>query len=161
MISNEGGKSMGLNGWLIVNIALGVLLAEILKRFVDERWRDGVRPSMARPADTAAQGGPSPAVEPAPKDRDQWAAGINWKEEENQDWEFLWNNVPQSAKDEVQHILEDDELRRRAQSAELWPTLWYAAPETAKAQLRGRWKEVLKIPPRWGTPSEFEQRKQL
>ena len=63
------------------------------------------------------------------------------------DWDFLWNNVPESGKEELRRVVEDDELRRRAQELNLWYDLWYVAPEEVKVQLRGRWKAA-KISPR-------------
>ena len=74
----------------------------------------------------------------ASKDVDESAA---------EDWDFLWNNVPELGKEELRRFVEDDELRRRAQELNLWHDLWHVAPEEAKQQLRHRWKAA-KIPPR-------------
>jgi hypothetical protein len=64
-----------------------------------------------------------------------------------EDWNFLWDNVPESAKEEARKTVEDEQLRRRAQYLVPLAYLWYVAPEEVKVQLRHRWKEA-KIPPR-------------
>ncbi len=146
----------GINGWLILNIALGIVAGEILKRFMTAWRRNGMSESAPTPAQTPASAQRfTPAADPA-----ESSSKINWKEvtdfEENEDWEFLWDNVPDSAKETVRLTLEDADLRRRAKAADLWPQLWYATPEIVRTQLRHRWKEILKIPPRWRTLSELE-----
>jgi hypothetical protein len=61
------------------------------------------------------------------------------------DWLDLWESLPQSAKEHCQTVMDDDQLRRRAQDSNLWPYLWTFAPEETKAKLRARWNDV-KIP---------------
>jgi hypothetical protein len=61
----------------------------------------------------------------------------------------LWDGLSESAKQQTQRLVEDDQLRRRAQELNLWQDLWHAAPEQTKVQLRHRWKAA-KIPPRVG-----------
>jgi hypothetical protein len=112
---------MTIDGWLVLDIALGIVVGDALRvmvRDTREWWSSRRR-----------QGG---------KATDESAA---------EDWDFLWNNVPEPGKEEVRRVVEDDELRRRAQELNLWHDLWYAAPEEVKVQLRHRWK-VAKIPPR-------------
>jgi len=150
---------VGIDGWLIWNVALGVFVGELLRRLLPARWRNGwtdtAPPSALTP--TSAQTS-TPVAE-----QTGWGSKINWREvgdfEENEDWEFLWDNVPDTAKEGVRLALEDTELLRRARAADLWPQLWYSAPEMVRTQLRHRWKEILKIPPRWKTWAEFEQEK--
>lgn len=104
---------MTLNGWLILNVALGVAAGQFLWRVLKS-----ARPKPDKP-----------------------------ETEAESDWEFLWSNSTESAKEEIRAIVEDLELRKRAQAQNLWLHLWYAAPENLKVQMRGRWKE-LKMTPR-------------
>ena len=64
-----------------------------------------------------------------------------------EDWLDLWEGLPESAKEQVQKLLEDDQLRRRAQELNLWPYIWSIAPEETKEKLRSRWKAA-KVHPR-------------
>lgn len=81
------------------------------------------------------------------KDTQEWWKNRRVDESETEDWNFLWDNVPESGKEKVRKIVEDGELRRCAQEMNLWHDLWHVAPEEAKQQLRHRWKAA-KIPPR-------------
>jgi hypothetical protein len=63
------------------------------------------------------------------------------------DWRDLWDSLPESAKERMKRVMEDEQLRRRAQESNLWPYVWGAAPEEMKEQLRSRWK-VAKVPPK-------------
>jgi hypothetical protein len=112
-----------INGWLVLEIALGILVGDMLRAVVKdtrEWWNSRRRTNVEEVADTAAE----------------------------TDWQFLWDNASQSAKDEVRQLIEDDQLRIRAQEVDLWPQLWSVAPEEIKQKLRDRWKG-LKIPPRF------------
>lgn len=112
---------MRIDLWLVLDIALGILVGDLLRVMVKDTqiWR------KKRRADSSK----APAASEA------------------EDWDFLWNNVPESGKEEVRKVVEDDELRRRAQELNLWYDLWHVAPEEAKQQLRHRWKAA-KIRPR-------------
>lgn len=109
---------MGIDGWLVLDIALGIVVGDALRVMVSDtqEWWKNRRGTVA----------------------DEYEAG---------DWQFLWDNVPESAKEEARKFVEDDRLRLRAQELNLWPYLWRAASEETKEKLRHRWKAA-KIPPR-------------
>jgi hypothetical protein len=107
---------MGIDGWLVLDIALGILAADVLTVMLKDT-------------------------------RDWWNSRRAAGESEAADWQFLWDNAPESAREEVRKFIEDDQLRLRAQELNLWPYLWSAAPEEIKERLRARWK-VAKISPR-------------
>jgi len=113
---------MSIDGWLVLDIALGIVVGDWLRNMLKDtqRWLNRRRTGVGKAAD----------------------------ESEAEDWDFLWNNVPESGKDELRKVVEDDQLRRRAQELNLWHDLWHVAPEEAKQQLRHRWKAA-KIPPRF------------
>ena len=67
-----------------------------------------------------------------------------------EDWLDVWDSLPESAKEQLKRIVEDDQLRRRTQELNLWPFIWLAAPEETKDKLRSRWK-VSKVPPKVST----------
>jgi len=69
---------------------------------------------------------------------------------DEEDWRDLWESLPESAKEQSKRIVEDDQLRRRAQELNLWPYLWSVSSEEAKERLRCRWK-VAKIQPKVST----------
>ncbi len=112
---------MTVDGWLVLDIALGIVVGDLLRNMLkdtQERWNRR-RAGVSKAAD----------------------------ESEAEDWNFLWDNVPESAKEEVRKFVEDNQLRQRAQELSLLPYLFYAAPEEIKERLRYRWKAA-KIPPR-------------
>lgn len=158
----------GINGWLILNIALGVFVGGTLLHLMAVRWPSGVRGFVPTAAVTsAAVQTTAPITDPIETKATEapeswgWGSKVDWEKlkelEENEDWEFLWSNIPDSAKEEVRSALEDAELRRRTQAADLWPHLWHAAPEMVKTQLRHRWKEFLKIRPRWTSQADYDE----
>jgi len=110
-------RLFGVDAWLVLEIALGVVVGDWLKNMLTatQRWLNRPRAGSAKA--------------------------------EAEDWDFLWNNVPESGKEELRRVVEDDDLRRRAQELNLWHYLWHVASEEAKQQLRHRWKAA-KIPPR-------------
>ncbi|MGA8409090.1 MAG: hypothetical protein WB680_18080 [Candidatus Acidiferrales bacterium] len=110
---------MGIDGWLVLDIALGIVVGDALRVMVKDTqiWWKERRADSSKAADSS------------------------------EDWNFLWDNLSESGKKEVRKVVEDDELRRRAQELNLWHDLWYAASEETKEQLRHRWKAA-KIPPR-------------
>jgi hypothetical protein len=111
----------GVDGWLVLNIALGVVVGKLLGNMLKDTqaWWNSRRMHGGKAVDKS----------------------------EAEDWEFLWINVPESGLEELRKVVEYDELRRRAQELNLWHDLWHVAPEEAKQQLRYRWKAA-KIPPR-------------
>ena len=112
-----------INGWLVLDIALGILVGDMLRVMVKdtrEWWNSRRRTNVEEVADESAE----------------------------TDWQFLWDNASESAKDDVRQLIEDDQLRIRARELDLWPQLWSVVPEEIKQQLRDRWKG-LKIPPRF------------
>ena len=118
---------MGINGWLVLDIAAGIVVGGWLRSMLKDTqiwWNDrqanAGKTFVEKTADDSAEA----------------------------DWQFLWDNVPESAKEEVRKLVEDDELRLRAQKLNVWPYLWSDAPEDIKEKLRYRWK-ALKIPPRF------------
>jgi hypothetical protein len=110
------------NGWLILDIALGIVVGDMLRIMLKDtrEWWNSRGSEVAQIADEASE----------------------------TDWQFLWDNAPESAKAEVRQLIEDDQLRIRAQELNLWPHLWSATPEEIKQKLRDRWKG-LNIPPRF------------
>jgi hypothetical protein len=116
-----------MNGWLVLDIAAGIVVGDWLRTMVKDTqiWWNDRRANASKTVDQ--------------KTADSSAEA---------DWQFLWDNVPESAKEEVRKLIEDDQLRLRAQELNVWPYLWSAAPEDIKEKLRYRWK-ALKIPPRF------------
>jgi hypothetical protein len=105
---------MSIDGSLVLNIALGIVVAKaLLKILKNFEWMV-----------------PHQKVVPAGEEQEGTA----------EDWLELWESLPESAKGQLQRLVEDDQLRRRAQELKLWPFLWAAAPEKTKAKLRSRWK---------------------
>jgi len=117
---------MSINAWLVLDIALGIVVGDVLRVMLrDTRvWWNSRRAAVGKTVEEKAA--------------DESGAA---------DWQFLWENAPKSAKEEVRKFIEDDQLRLRAQELNLWPYLWSAAPEEIKQRLRDRWKAA-KIPPR-------------
>ena len=117
---------MGIDGWLVLDIALGIVVGDVLRVMVKDTqvWWNSRRTHGGKAVDAKAA-----------------------DESEAEDWDFLWNNVPASGKEELRRVVDDEELRRRAQELNLWHNLWHVAPEEAKQQLRHRWK-ASKIPPK-------------
>jgi hypothetical protein len=115
---------MGINGWLILNIAIGVIVANLLMPAIQRIFK-----RLSRKVVTEA------------------VPQANLEEPSADDWLELWESVPEGAKQQTQTFVDDDQLRRRAQELNLWTYLWSAAPEETKEKLRSRWK-VAKIPPR-------------
>lgn len=122
---------MTLDGWLILDIALGIVVGDVLRVMLKDtqEWWNSRRTHVSKPVDEKAA--------------DKTAAD----EKAAEDWNFLWDNVPESAKEEVRKFVEDEQLRKQAQELNLFKFLWYAASEETKDQLRFRWK-LEKIPPR-------------
>jgi hypothetical protein len=125
MPTREG--TLMINGWLVLDIAAGIVVGGWLRTMVkdtevwwDERRANASKTVVEKTADDSAEA----------------------------DWQFLWDNVPESAKEGVRKLVDDDQLRLRAQELNVWPYLWSAAPEDIKEKLRYRWK-ALKIPPRF------------
>ena len=117
---------MSINGWLVLEIALGILVGDLLREmFRDTRlwW------NQQRSKSKVAKG----------------AAGVD--ESEAEDWDFLWNNVPDSAKSEIRTMLDDDILRERARRTIVMGYLFYAASEDAREQLRQKWRAA-NVPPK-------------
>jgi hypothetical protein len=111
-----------INGWLVLDIALGIVVGDMLRIMLKHtrEWWNSRRTNVGEVADEAAE----------------------------TDWQFLWDNAPASAKEEVRRLIEDDQLQMRARELNLWPHLWSDAPEEIKQKLRDRWK-ALNIPPRF------------
>jgi hypothetical protein len=114
-----------IDGWLILDIAAGIVMGDWLRSMVKDTqiWWNRRRKRISKNVDEKTA------------------------DELEGDWDFLWNNVPDSAKEEVRKFLEDEELRQRAKDSTPLQYLFYAAPEEAKERLRQRWKAA-KIPPR-------------
>lgn len=127
---------MGIDGWLILNIALGIVVGSLLTRMLR-----GMRQRLNNRGATASK----PVDEKAASEHT--AAAKVADEKAAEDWNFLWNNVPESAKDLIRKDIEDEQLRIQAEKLGLFHFLWYAASEETKQQLRFRWK-LEKIPPR-------------
>lgn len=128
---------MTLDGWLILDIALGIVVGDLLRNMLKDtqEWWNNRRTHGSKVVDAKAAEKKRTADETTAKDK------------EAEDWNFLWDSVPESAKDEVRKFIEDDQLRKQAQELNLFKFLWYAASEETKDQLRFRWK-LEKIPPR-------------
>jgi hypothetical protein len=116
---------MNIDGSLILDIALGIVVAKVLTNMLKEMERFLERRTSRRKDIPASD-----------------EHGID-----AEDWLELWSGLPESTKERVKAIVEDDALRRRAQDLNLWPYLWSAAPEEMKDKLRSRWK-VAQIPPK-------------
>lgn len=116
-----------INGWLILDIALGIVAGDLLRiTLKDTRDWWNTRGASVKTVTGSDES----------------------KESEESDWQFLWDNAPESAKEEVRRFFEDRRLRLRAQELNLWPYLWSAASEDTKQKLRDRWR-ALNIPPRF------------
>jgi hypothetical protein len=111
---------MNIDSSLILNIALGIIIAQVLKNVLKETFQ-----IFRNRTDV-------------PKVAAQEVKG-NGQEANDEDWLDLWESVPQAAKEQSQRLIEDDRLRRRAQELNLWPYLWAAAPEATREKLRSRW----------------------
>jgi hypothetical protein len=127
---------MTIDGWLILDIALGIVVGDVLRVMVKDTqvWWNSRRTAVSKTVDAKAAD-------------DHAADEATAKEKAAEDWNFLWDNAPESAKEEVRKSVEDEQLRKQAQELNLFKFLWYAASEETKDQLRFRWK-LEKIPPR-------------
>jgi hypothetical protein len=110
---------MDINGWLVLDIALGIVVGDLLRNMLKDTqvWWNSRRTPVSKTVDEKAA-----------------------DESEAEDWNFLWDKVPESAKEEVRKFVADEQLRLRAKELNLWPYLWSAAPEEIKERLRYRWK---------------------
>ncbi len=127
---------MSIDGWLVLDIALGIVVgdaARVMVRDTQEWWN-------SRCAHVSKVVEEKPVEE---KVAGRTIADVKAVE----DWNFLWDNVPESAKEQVRKFVEDEQLRKQAEELDLFHFLWYAASEETKAQLRFRWK-LEKISPR-------------
>lgn len=115
---------MSIDGWLVLDIVIGVIVANLLTPAVQRIFK-----RLGRKAVT----------ETVPQ--------ADLQEPSADDWLELWESLPEGAKQQTQRLVDDDQLRRRAQKLNLWTYLWSAAPEETKEKLRARWN-VAKIPPR-------------
>ena|ERR1700728_3104070 len=119
---------MSIDPSLILNIALGIIVAKALIVV----WKETVQIFKTVLERTV------PRRKAVPVDDHQ----------DTEDWLELWESVPESAKQQSQRFIEDDQLRQRAQEMNLWPFLWAAAPEEAKEKLRARWNLAKTQPPK-------------
>ncbi|MFZ3215579.1 MAG: hypothetical protein WA192_05915 [Candidatus Acidiferrales bacterium] len=127
---------MSIDGWLILDIALGIVVGDALRVMVRDtrEWWNSRRVHVSKAIDEKPVG---------EKAADK--AAVDQKAVE--DWNFLWDNAPESAKEQVRKFVEDERLRKQAEKLDLFHFLWYASSEETKGQLRFRWK-LEKIPPR-------------
>jgi hypothetical protein len=117
------------DGSLVLDIALGIIVAKVLTTMLKElgrRW------------------------EARKVSRSMGAEASDFEKASAEDWLDVWDSLPESAKEQLKRIVEDDQLRRRTQELNLWPVIWLAAPEETKDKLRSRWK-VAKVPPKVST----------
>lgn len=121
---------MSIDGSLILNIALGIIVAKVLSNmlkeielFLNRKIRRLLEVDNA--GDTLV--------------------------ENDDDWLDLWESLPESAKDHAQKLVEDDQLRRHAKQLKLWSYLWAFAPEETKEKLRSRWKAAKTQSPKLAT----------
>jgi hypothetical protein len=93
---------MTINVWLVLDIALGIVVGDLLKIMVKDtrEWWYGRRAKGNAVGESKEAGDP-----------------------DESDWQFLWDNAPESSKKEVQQFIEDDQLRLRAKEFNLWPHL--------------------------------------
>jgi hypothetical protein len=117
------------DGSLILDIALGIIVAKVFMTAVKETFQI-IKTVLERLF--------------APR---KVATARDLEEASAEDWRDLWDSLSESAKEQLEAIVEDDQLRRRVQELNLWPYLWSAAPEETKEQLRSRWK-VARVPPK-------------
>jgi hypothetical protein len=117
---------MSIDPSLILNIALGIIVARVLISVLKE-----IAQIAKMVLERIVPRNPVPA-------HDQ-------QKTTEADWIDLWESLPPSAKEHCQTVMDDDQLRRRAQDSNLWPYLWSFASEETKAKLRSRWNEA-KIP---------------
>jgi hypothetical protein len=127
---------MSIDGWLVLDIALGIVVGDALRVMVRDtrEWWNSRRANVGK------------TVEQKPVDEKAAEQAIA-DEKAAEDWHFLWNNIPETAKDLIRKDIEDEQLRIQAEKLGLFHFLWCAASEETKAQLRFRWK-LEKIPPR-------------
>lgn len=102
------------NGWLVIDVALGVFAGMMVYSWLKpSKGQDGPVPQNATRKD----------------------------EHLEEDWDFLWSNLSDAAKEEIRSQLSDKDVFRRARAADMWGHLWVVAPEEVKAQLRFRLEE--------------------
>lgn len=100
---------MSIDGWLVLDIVIGVIVANLLTPAVQRIFK-----RLGRKAVT----------ETVPQ--------ADLQEPSADDWLELWESLPEGAKQQTQRLVDDDQLRRRAQKLNLWTYLWSAAPEETK-----------------------------
>jgi hypothetical protein len=108
---------MSIDESLVVNIALRVVVARLLLGALKDAGN--AIGSISKPKKT-----------PPSKAQDATAG----------DWFVLWASLSDSDKEEVQRIVEDEHLRRRAQDMDMWPTVWAVVSEETKNKVRAQWK---------------------
>ncbi len=121
---------------MVMDIALGIVLGyallAVFKRPIDGflRWLWKIKPLFSESQSEVT-------------DR-LLEKGGDLQELDAQDWLDLWSSAPESAKDQVQRCVDDDQLRCRVQQCDqdlgLWPFLWAVAPEETKDKIRCRWR---------------------
>lgn len=109
-----------MDGSLVLDVALGIIGAKVLA-YLFKAGSQVVTLTLERIVPR----------NPPPK---------NSEAEDEQDWQTLWSSLSDAVKQQVQRIIEDDALRRRARELEMWPTLWHMAPQDTKDKLHERWR---------------------
>jgi hypothetical protein len=135
---------MGIDGWLVLNIALGIVVGSLLTRML-RGWWNKRRATPSKPVDEKVASEHA-ATERRAADEKTAAAKVADKKAV-EDWNFLWDNAPESAKEQIRKFVEDEQLRKQAEELDLFHFLWYSSSEETRGQLRFRWK-LEKIPPR-------------
>jgi hypothetical protein len=93
---------MSIDVSLVLNIALGIIVAKLLIKMLKDALQI-LNTVLERIV---------PRRPPAPT-----------MKAEEEDWLDLWSSLSESVKEQSQRLIEDDQLRRRAQDLNLWPYL--------------------------------------